>query len=704
MSRKEKERQEIQIIFNEQNPSSPFLSPSPINHLQNFTPSQEDTEISDRANKQMQMGAEITKLKLREWGFKGTISIAIQLGIVELRCSISKETQTETIEELEISVNQMETGMSQEFQVGQIADPSTLNDDEAEDIEEASQGFGSWLKSKLSGLLDKLMRGISYTGRKLKKNGISGSVGGSLTLSYFNFGLEIGIDVEISSMTTELEDNCKPGDGYLAIFLMSAQGLPAKDRGGTSDPFVEFKVGGNKVKSRVIDKNLNPVWNEYLKIDCNINDTLLLKAYDHNKILMEAKMGQQYYNLKKLGLGSGQPIQLTAQEGLESGVIYFKAVFKYYKSAANLQLTGQPAPSPLPAPQGYSNTPPSPRSSPIIHTATASTASGGSATLEPSSNCHWRITQTVKQAEKKINDIDKWLKSRWPKDSPISVGIEWNSWALSPYLSENFTDPSEYVDIVNKAVYHLEQYMKSYGFNHLTEKNVSSQPVPPEFLAKHIQRVFFRYKIPASADEPRSRVTIQGGICCIEVNLIGYRDLDYNMKSVILQALDKLPNQPAPADPQWLASFGGSAPAPPSATPQGPPPSAFPASTSSGTPQQPPTTSSTGSQGYPQQGYPQQGYNQPPQQGYGQPPYGQSPQQGYGQPPQQGYGQSPQGSFGQPPQQGYGQSPQQGYGQPPQGGFGQPPQGGFGQPPQGGFGQPPQGGFGQPPQGGYKRN
>lgn len=53
----------------------------------------------------------------------------------------------------------------------------------------------------------------------------------------------------------------------LEVYLNKAQGLRAKDRAGTSDPYVKFKIA-NKVlfKSRIIYKELNPKFDEFLTL------------------------------------------------------------------------------------------------------------------------------------------------------------------------------------------------------------------------------------------------------------------------------------------------------------------------------------------------------------------------------------------------------------------------------------------------------
>ncbi|XP_042678812.1 multiple C2 and transmembrane domain-containing protein 1 isoform X1 [Centrocercus urophasianus] len=102
----------------------------------------------------------------------------------------------------------------------------------------------------------------------------------------------------------------------LDITLRRGQNLAARDRGGTSDPYVKFKLGGKEVfRSKTIHKNLNPVWEEKtcILID-NPREPLYIKVFDYDFGLQDDFIGSAFLNLASLELNRQTDVTLSLKD------------------------------------------------------------------------------------------------------------------------------------------------------------------------------------------------------------------------------------------------------------------------------------------------------------------------------------------------------------------------------------------------------
>jgi len=107
---------------------------------------------------------------------------------------------------------------------------------------------------------------------------------------------EIALDP--TTFDLDLENMLKPKShddpiGVLKVNLMEGRGLKNIEKLGTSDPYLKMNLGGNEIaRTRVVDNDLNPFWNETRNLIIPLNairdsfigaDNINFEVYDKNK-------------------------------------------------------------------------------------------------------------------------------------------------------------------------------------------------------------------------------------------------------------------------------------------------------------------------------------------------------------------------------------------------------------------------------------
>lgn len=107
-------------------------------------------------------------------------------------------------------------------------------------------------------------------------------------------------------------------DSVVNIVLIEARNLPAKDSNGLCDPYVRFRLGNEKYKSRVVFRNRDPVYYEQFDLHTYPTQTKVLEisVYDNNSFSDEF-IGKNAINLNCLNKEETHEL-IVKLDGLES--------------------------------------------------------------------------------------------------------------------------------------------------------------------------------------------------------------------------------------------------------------------------------------------------------------------------------------------------------------------------------------------------
>ncbi|XP_065220032.1 multiple C2 and transmembrane domain-containing protein isoform X2 [Planococcus citri] len=102
----------------------------------------------------------------------------------------------------------------------------------------------------------------------------------------------------------------------LRIHLKCGRNLIAKDKSGTSDPYVKFKINGKLVyKSKTIYRDLNPLWDESFTLP--IEDPFLpvqIKVFDYDWGLQDDFIGATFLDITQLDFGKPHELTLPLED------------------------------------------------------------------------------------------------------------------------------------------------------------------------------------------------------------------------------------------------------------------------------------------------------------------------------------------------------------------------------------------------------
>ena len=94
-------------------------------------------------------------------------------------------------------------------------------------------------------------------------------------------------------------------DGFLEIYIVFAKGIISDDESSLSDAYCEFKTNGKELKTKTINKTINPIWDQLIKSQNLVLESskflqpITFKVFHHNSILSDRNLGEYTVNFEK---------------------------------------------------------------------------------------------------------------------------------------------------------------------------------------------------------------------------------------------------------------------------------------------------------------------------------------------------------------------------------------------------------------------
>jgi hypothetical protein len=109
----------------------------------------------------------------------------------------------------------------------------------------------------------------------------------------------------------------------MIVCVKAGRNLKSADMNGFSDPYVELQVGRNKQRTKIVKKNLNPVWDQKFVFDVDNPEieNITLRVYDHDRFSSDDFLGSAVVRLAGLVRGRDNAMWLPLQ-ATTTGEVY----------------------------------------------------------------------------------------------------------------------------------------------------------------------------------------------------------------------------------------------------------------------------------------------------------------------------------------------------------------------------------------------
>eukprot|EP00002_Diphylleia_rotans_P015771 TRINITY_DN3052_c0_g1_i2.p1 TRINITY_DN3052_c0_g1~~TRINITY_DN3052_c0_g1_i2.p1 ORF type:complete len:250 (-),score=40.62 TRINITY_DN3052_c0_g1_i2:14-763(-) len=132
---------------------------------------------------------------------------------------------------------------------------------------------------------------------------------------------------------------------HIVITDIKGRNLPAKDAGGTSDPYISFTIENVPKKTAALDRNLNPDWKENFEFSINYRNLqdlyrkhLVIHVFDKDQLSQDDFIGMTSLDLNTLALGPPNYNLMLFDKQKSQGTISFKAQVVPFQPADTTRL------------------------------------------------------------------------------------------------------------------------------------------------------------------------------------------------------------------------------------------------------------------------------------------------------------------------------------------------------------------------------